>query len=924
MESAHMKQKSNPEAPSEVVGSPWGKSSEEILEALGVSAEEGLTASEASQRRKKYGSNRIDVTSTKSAWSIFRDQFKNFIVALLAVAGIVSFAFAQWLEGVAIYAVLLINVLIGFFTELRATRSMEALQSLTQVTAKVIRDGRAAEIPADELVPGDIVLLEGGDIVSADLRLTEASRLKVNESALTGESVSVSKKIDPLPGDVTLADRTNMVFKGTSIDTGSGRGIVVATGRGTELGTISSLVEEGEEELTPLEQRLQRLGNILVWITLSIAAGVLGLGLIAGRDTLLVIETAVALAVAAVPEGLPIVATIALARGMWRMSRRNALINRLSSVETLGAIDTVCTDKTGTLTENRMSVAEFAIQSNEMDILSIKVEDTEESKSPFRLDGTAIEPTDEPALWNALTTGVLCNNAYLNEVGGQDNGSESIGDPLEAALLVVGKKADIRRDELLDPLPEVREESFDPELKMMATVHRDSDRYRYAVKGAPEAVIEHCTHVVTRENRESMTPERTDQWLDCNQHMADNGLRVMAVACKWSDSPDDDAYSGLALIGLIGLADPPRADIKRTIKKFHNAGIKVIMVTGDQPATARNVGSAVGLSHGPDSKVVHGADLAKTQSMSEEDRRRLLETTMFARVTPKQKLELVENLRARGSVVAMTGDGVNDAPALKRADVGIAMGLRGTQVAREAADVVLKDDSFGTIAVAVEQGRAIFDNIRKFVVYLLSGNVGEILIVSFAFVASTELPILPLQILYLNMIGDVFPALALGIGKGHERVMQRPPRDSSEPILTNRHWAEIIAYGVVLAATVLGAFFLSISWLGMQPGHAVTISFLTVSFARIFHTFNMKDWGANVLVNDVTTNLYVWGAVVLCTGLLLVAVYVPVLAMVLHLEPPSAHGWGLIMGMSILPVILIQVVKSGPVSRLLRHETIRT
>jgi Ca2+-transporting ATPase len=888
----------------ELLNKPWTYSKEDVLKALKVSSDKGLKAAEARQRRKEFGPNRLREAKAKSLWLILADQFKSLLTVLLGVAALLSFIFGDWAEGLAILAVIIINASIGFFTELKAVRSMEALYRLSSVSAKVRREGEIQEISASELVPGDMVMVEGGDIVTADLRLTEASKLQADESALTGESVPVSKRVKQLEGDVPLAERTNMLFKGTAVTRGSGEGVVTATGMGTELGHISSLVEEAEEERTPLEKRLDQLGHKLIWVTVGIAAIVAVTGIISGKEIILMIETGIALAVATIPEGLPIVATIALARGMLRMARRNALVNRLSAVETLGATGIICTDKTGTLTENRMTVVQIGLEIGEIEVDGGSYKE----ESRFRRDKKILKPSEKKVLKEALEIGVLCNNAFLKKEESIEE-SKDVGDPLEIALLVAGAKAGIRRDEIVKKLEEVHEEAFDPEIKMMATFHKDDGHFRVAVKGAPESVLNVCTSLRTIEGERKMEHGDRKRWLEYNDQLAGKGLRILALATKEVDRRDSSPYEDLTFLGLMGLLDPPRKDVRHAITSCKEAGIRVVMVTGDQPVTARNIGLAVGLINDKTEEVVQGKDLRNPDELSEEDRQHLLGISIFARVNPKQKLDLIEAYQQEGNIVAMTGDGVNDAPALKKADIGIAMGQRGTQVAREAADMVLKDDAFSTIIAAVEQGRIIFGNIRKFVLYLLSCNVSEVMVVSLASLVNAPLPILPLQILFLNLVTDVFPALALGVGEGDPAVMMRRPRSPKESILTNRHWLVIVGYGLTITFAVLGALALALTWFGMEKRQAVTVSFLTLAFAQLWHVFNMRDTGSGFIRNDITSNLYVWGALALCSGLLLLAVYLPGLSQVLQVTSPGRKGWLLILVMSAIPWLIGQLLK---------------
>jgi Ca2+-transporting ATPase len=747
-------------------------------------------------------------------------------------------------------------------------------------------------------------------LIAADLRAIEAAKMQVNESSLTGESVPVGKTVDPLEGDVPLAERKNMLYKGTALTRGSGAGVVVATGMQTELGHISEMAQEAAtEEKTPLEKRLARLAQRLVWVIIIVAVVVAVAGIVAGREIFQMVETAIALAVAAVPEGLPIVTTVALARGMWRMARRNALINQLSAVETLGATNIIFSDKTGTLTENRMTVTQMLLERGEIEVTGEGLE----TEGEFCQEEQTLDPEEQPTLKAALEVGVLCNNAALQPE--ESNESRVVGDPMEVALLVAGAKAGLRREELLDRLPEVREEAFDPDLKMMATINKSNGDYRYAVKGAPEAVLEVATRIVTESGEQELSDSDRDSWRERSNELAAQGLRVLALAQKTLSSEDAEPYEDLALLGVVGLLDPPREAVRDAINQCQAAGIRAIMVTGDQPVTARNIAVAVGLTDDSEADVVQGKDLKSPEELSDRERERMLHTSVFARVSPEQKLNLITLYQDANAIVAMTGDGVNDAPALQKADIGVAMGQRGTQVAKEAADMVLQDDAFATIVAAVEQGRAIFSNIRKFTVYLMSGNVGEIIAVGLASLFNAPLPLLPLQILYINIVNDTFPALALGVGEGSPNLMERPPRDPQEAIITRRHWIAIASYGIIIAAAILGAFALAFQWLGMTGDRAITVSFMTLGFSRLWHVFNVRDQRSGFFRNEITKNPYVWGSLVFCSALLLVAVYVPGLSDVLRTVDPGGRGWLLIIGMSLVPLVagqLFQVFRPSP------------
>ena len=844
---------------------PWALPAEDVLDRLGVARAAGLDAAEIRRRRHRHGPNVLREHRRRSAWRILLGQLESVLALLLAAAAALAFAFGEWAEAAAIAAVIVLNTAIGFATELSGVRSMEALRRLGHVTTNVRRGGAVLTVPAQDLVPGDVVLLEGGDVVTADLRLLEASNLACDESTLTGESVPVTKRVEPVAPDAPVAERASLAFKGTTVVRGAGEAVVVATGTATELGRIASLVEEAGAEPSPLERRLERLGGQLVWVALGLAAAIAGAGVVAGREARVMVEMGVALAVAAVPEGLPIVATVALARGMWRMARRSALVTRLPAVETLGATTVILTDKTGTLTENRMAVARLALASGDVEVGA----------------GPIVAGEGTP-LRRALEVGVLCNDATLPAGGAAVPDADAVGDPMELALLEAGARAGLTREALSAELPEVREEAFDPAVKMMATVHRARDGYLVAVKGAPEAVLEHATAVLTADGPVPLTLEARAGWRDR------------------AERPDAAPWDGLTLVGLVGLLDPPRPDVAGAIAACRRAGVRVVMVTGDHAETARAIAARVGLTGDGAPRVVEGAEVRGLTALTDGERARLARADVFARVSPEQKLDLVALYQARGDVVAMTGDGVNDAPALRRADIGIAMGRRGTQAAREAADMVLRDDAFPSVVAAMAQGRVILANIRTFAVYLLSCNLSEVLAVGVAALGGLPLPLLPLQILYLNLVTDVFPAFALGVGEGEPGVMREPPRDPRAAIVTRRHWVAIGAWGALITAATLAAFALALVLL--PPGAALTVSFLTLAFAQLWHVFNMRARGAARFANDVTANPFVWGALGVCAALIIAAVHLAPLAAVLRLAPPGAGGWALAVGASLVPV----------------------
>ena len=867
--------------------SAWSESVDSVLQKLAVDSTRGLEEREALKRRNEVGPNQLQVAKQRHLVSILVDQFRSIVIVLLLAAGTLALLFSDLVEAMAIFAVILINATIGFFTEWRATRSMEALRRFARVSCVLLRAGSVRSVAAEELVPGDIVLLEAGDLVPADLRLVQAVKLCANESTLTGESAPVHKHTDVLAKDTVMLDRRNLAYKGTAITRGKGRGVVVATGMRTEFGRIFEQVSEAEEQRTPLEKRLDSLGERLAWAVIVIGILIAIGGIVVGRDAFLAIEVAIALSVAAIPEGLPIVATIALARGMWRMAKRNALITRLSAVETLGATSVILTDKTGTLTENRMAVTTVLLADADI----------------------ALEESDAPAVATLLhelfTIAALCNNATLQ----RDTSMDVIGDPTEVALLAAASQRGIWREELAELAPEVHEDPFDPDSKRMATVHKRNGGYVMAVKGAPEVILSSCSAVHTSGGVVPLDDQERQRWLGRVERLCGSGLRTIALADKTADTVDADPYANLTLHGVVGLEDPPRKGIEDAIRRCHDAGVSVVMVTGDHAETARNIALQIGIVDRSTEAQQFLDGKAVDHLLEEARNEELVAARVFSRVTPEQKLKLINLYQQREQVVAMTGDGVNDAPALKKADIGVAMGIRGTAVAKEAADMVLQDDDFGTIVSAIGHGRAIFENIRKFVVYLMSCNTSEVLVVSLATIAGAPLPLLPLQILFLNLVTDVFPALALGVGSGRTSLMKKKPRSASERILMRRHWIEIGLFGVVMAIVVLTAMAVAIFHLGFDREKAVTVAFCTLALAQLWHVFNMRGDLKHFVNNEITRNIWIWLALALCLILVLAAVYTPALQTVMKLSDPGATGWLVIVAGSLVPLIAAPAVR---------------
>jgi Ca2+-transporting ATPase len=872
------------------------RSVQETLQALGVGGDRGLDTEEATRRLQENGPNRLHRVETRPWWHILIAQFQSIVVYLLAAAAAVALLTRRWPEGIAVVAVILVNAAIGFLSEWKAVRSMAALRRMGDHTTRVLRDGRQQKISAPDLVSGDIVLLSPGDLVPADLRLVEAESLRVNEAALTGESVPADKSPGSVDAETALADRRNMLYKGTTVADGKAVGVAVGTGSATELGRIAQLVDEAEANSTPLQERLNRLGQRLAWLTVGVGVMVALVGLlIRHQEATLVVETALALGIAAIPEGLPIVATIALARGMYLMAKRNALVNRLTAVETLGATTVIFSDKTGTLTENRMRLRDIVTPGG-----TLSLERGDDSGQP---GGHVL---------HAARTAVLCNAASLDETQGEDNPR---GDPTEIALLAGASKLGIERSALLEKMPEAAVHEFEPRVKKMATVHAQGGDFIVAVKGAARAVLEACSSVVPARPGQDSRPldDKTRQhWTDRSSALARRGLRVLAVADKRVDSPEAPPYEGLRFLGLLALFDPPREGVKAAIDTCQAAGLQVKMVTGDQPETAESIARAVGIvgdADDPEAVVLRGNALKSLEGIDEARRQGIDRINIFARVSPEQKLNLVEVHQEVGEVVAMTGDGINDAPALKKADIGVAMGRRGTEAAKQAADMVLRDDAFATIVAAVAQGRVIFSNIRRSVMFMLCTNVAEVLAVTVATLAGWTLPLRPLQILYLNVITDVFPALALGVGVGSGQEMRQRPRDPREPLLTRQHWMEIGGWSSLIAVCVLAGVLLAEHWLRLTELEAVTVSFLTLAFGKLGFTFTLRSPNSGLVRNEITNNPWVWGAIGLCTALLVAAVRQPVLSDLLQTRSLVWPAWGLVIGLSLVVLAVGQGVR---------------
>lgn len=858
---------------------PYSTEPEAVIAALQSDGESGLSSSEVEKRLKEYGANKIEEKKNKSLWLIFLDQFKSPIVWLLVFAAGLSFYFKEWVDGIAIFTVILINALIGFYMEFQARRSMNTLKKLSAVPAKVLRNKKLEEINAEGIVPGDVVYIEAGDMIPADGRIFSAAQMQIDESALTGESVPVEKQIEKLATDTTLAERNNTLYKGTYATKGNGYMVVTETGMETELGKIAQMLQTAEQAATPLEKKLEDFSKKLIWITVGLVIVIFFIGLLNGQKLLAMLQTSIALSVAAIPEGLPIVATMALAQGMMKMAKYNVIVKKLSAVETLGGTNVICTDKTGTLTQNKIEVNTIITPANNADALEI-------------INRIAI----------------LCNTAELENNNGAD---KEIGDPLEIGLLKFALKNNFDIQDYRNQFPKVKEEPFSSETRIMATLHKSDKELTSYAKGATEELLMRCNRILQAEGIKELNDDEKQLWMQKGEDLATSGLKVIAGAYNPTSS-DGEMAVNLVFVGLFGMIDPPREDVFDAIKECKSAGINIIMITGDHPATAKNIALELGIASNDNFKAMVGKEMTDYEHLTVQEKSNWLDTKVFARVSPKQKLDLIAVLQERKNIVGMTGDGVNDAPALKKADIGIAMGLRGTQVSQEVADMVLKDDSFSSIVIAIRQGRVIFENIRKFVVFLLSCNLSELLVIATVAIFSFPFQLFPIQILFINLITDVLPALALGVTAGSQDIMQRPPKNIEEPIIDKKRWVNIFFYSIVIGACSIGAVFFSHYTVHKteiwNTELCNNILFYTIIFSQLLHVFNMGS-SSSFFKSEVIRSKYVWGAILLSLLILVVFYNIEPMRKVLTLHNMSVNDWLISIGGSVVSLVIIQIGK---------------
>ena len=933
--------------------------------------DEGLTSEEAEKRLAHYGPNQLREAPRPSFLAILWAQLNSFVVILLIVASVISALLGDYVEAAAIMAIVILNAVLGIVQEQRAEQALAALKKLAAPDAQVIRNGVRTSVPSYNLVPGDIVFLEAGNFIPADLRLLEAVNLRVEEASLTGESLPVQKNaVTVLEKNVPLGDRKNTAFMGTVVNYGRGRGVVTSTGMNTQLGLIATMLQNVETEETPLQRRLDQLGKSLSIGSLILVAVVFIVALfnyteVGGlfsapleyfkefaAEITEVFIIAISLAIAAVPEGLPAVVTISLALGMREMVQRHALIRKLSSVETLGSATTICSDKTGTLTQNEMTVTRVWADNQFVHVTGTGYSPNGE----FQVDGKKVEVANYPAILSTLWLGLLNNDSTIETTGENDSNKtyRIVGDPTEGALLVAAAKAGAIHVEIDEAYPRENEVPFDSERKRMITIHdvrdpkphdlspftdgKHKDWDVIAVKGAPDIVLELCTKYQGMDDQpREMTKEVKERILAANDAMTKDALRVLGFAYRLDkDVPNNvedlkthELEKDLVFVGLLGMIDPPRIEVKPALERARHAGIRTVMITGDFPNTAKAIAESIGLLR-PGKKVMTGAELDK---IDDTELKNIIEDTdVFARVSPEHKMRIVDALQANDEIVAMTGDGVNDAPAIKRADIGVSMGITGTDVAKETADMVLTDDNYASIVSAVEQGRIIYSNIRKFVFFLLSSNVAEIMIIFLATLAGLPAPLTAIQLLWLNLITDGAPALALAMEKGDPDIMDRKPRAKNEPIVNRSMGIGIIVQtfaqtGAVLGAFVMGlawhletgaiipsgmnvlSFVLNHEWRGVDVQTAETMAFVTLSLAELFRAYTVRSERASIFQIGIFSNRYMQYAVGISIALLLVVCSVPFLQPIFNTHFLSAREWGLVVGLALVPAVAEEITK---------------
>lgn len=877
----------------------WHNITEEtLLKELDVDLGQGLTSQEVSKRIEQYGLNKFQEKKKRTLVMMLLDQFKDVMIVILILASILSIAVGELKDGLVIIGIVILNAILGASQENRASNALDALKEMAAPKAKVIRNGSIMTVDSKELVPGDVVVLESGDYVPADIRLVESINLKIDESALTGESVAVDKDaLAAIESDAGIADRTNLAYMSTIVTYGRGRGIIIGTGMQTEIGKIASMLNEVEETQTPLQKKLADFGKILGIICVAVSIMIVILGLIRNEPLLEVFMTAISLAVAAIPEGLPAVVTVVLATGMQRMISRHAIMKRLSAVETLGSTTVICTDKTGTLTQNKMTVVKVYDGMDEWAVTG----------TGYGFDGAVTCGKKETSQLDMLfRAAVLCNDAEIKE-------GDVIGDPTEGALIVLGAKAGYHKETLNKNHPRLQEFPFDSDRKLMSTLHQIDDEHIMLTKGAPDVILSRATQIDVNGTVRPITPEDKERILAKNHEYATQALRVLGYSYKEVSADADlmNEESELVFAGLSCMIDPPRQEAKDAVKLCKSAGIRVVMITGDHITTAQAIAKEIGIIE-DFSQAMEGA---KINGYDDEAFKEVVDqTNVFARVSPEHKVRIVDSVRKNGDVAAMTGDGVNDAPALKKADIGIAMGITGTDVSKEAADMILTDDNFASIVDAVEEGRIIYANIRKFVGFLLSCNIGEILIIFTAMLLGWAVPLVPIQLLWVNLVTDSFPAFALGLEKGEAGIMNRKPRDPNEPLVDKKMKIAITFQSIGLAVATLASYRIGFIMAGdVSEDVALTVArtfcFITLILGEMLRSYSARSEDISLFKMSIFSNKYLNYSVLLAIVLLFGVVYIPILQPIFTTYGLSLLQFGVALLLSLVPIVAGEAAK---------------
>ncbi|WP_213818900.1 cation-translocating P-type ATPase [Garciella nitratireducens] len=875
----------------------FSKSPEEVLKEFDVNPEIGLSEEEGKKRLEKYGENKLKSKPKKSTWKLFLEQLQDMLIYVLLASTLITLAIGEYVDAFIILFVVLLNAVIGVVQESKAEKAIEALQQMTTPKSLVRRNGEVKEINSEEIVPGDIVILDAGRYVPADIRLLESVNLQIEESALTGESVPSDKNAKDIHEDLKtpIGDRSNMAFMSTLVTYGRGEGVVVSTAMNTEMGKIAEALEEDVEDMTPLQKRLDELGRILGFLAIGICVVMFGIAFIQGRDLFDMFLTAISLAVAAIPEGLAAIVAIVLAMGVTKMSKKHAIIRKLPAVETLGSVNIICSDKTGTLTQNKMTVVKHYVYGKMKDL-------------PTEVSGLEADQEEK----ELIKTLILCSDATYEENG------QSTGDPTEIALIALGAKYNMNKNDLNAKYKRVAEKPFDSDRKLMSTLNKEENGYRVHTKGAIDNILKISTKALVDGKVVPLTEELKREYLKVSEEMSDNALRVLGAAYKDVDHKiePEQMEKNLIVLGLVGMIDPPRLEVKDSILEAKRAGITPVMITGDHKNTAFAIAKELNIAESIEQSIV-GAEIDK---MSEEEfANKINKYRVFARVSPEHKVKIVKAFKSHGNIVSMTGDGVNDAPSLKNADIGVAMGITGTDVSKGASDMILTDDNFSTIVTAVEEGRNIYNNIKKAVIFLLSCNLGEVISIFLSVLFAWPVPLIPTQILWINLITDSLPALALGMDPGDPDVMKHKPRDPKESFFAHGAGFRAVLGGVLIGIFTLLAFYFGLSEFGYRLGsgnipqrvlrYARTMAFVVLAASQLFYSLSMRNEKKSIFQIGIFSNSYLIGAILLGIFLQAIVISLPFLANAFGVQMLSLRDWSIVIGFALIPLLVNEIIK---------------